>query len=172
MWRLFCPHLFLISPAFGASILLALRLPHLGKRELILMLFVRLFDLCLFRFVGFFFILVSGRGLRFVIVALPGLFSFLFFFGRALHPDWELSWVSVLKISIFPPYLMLGRADMRDYDLSSQSTLTIAKASSDGQRRSSSMRRWSASLLGAHIILRRQQKCLSFTSKFIRPNIF
>ena len=34
------------------SILLVLRLPRLGKRELILVLFVRLFDLCLFGFVG------------------------------------------------------------------------------------------------------------------------
>ena len=34
----------------------------LGKRELILMLFVRLFDLCLFGFVGFLFLLVSGKG--------------------------------------------------------------------------------------------------------------
>ena len=39
------------------------------------MLFVRLFGLCLFRFVGFLFLLGS-----FVIVALPGLFSYLFFF--------------------------------------------------------------------------------------------
>ena len=42
------------------------------------MLFVRLFGLCLFRFVGFLFLLGSGRGLRFVVVALPGLFSYLF----------------------------------------------------------------------------------------------
>ena len=41
---------------------LALRLPRLGKRELILVLFVRLFDLCLFGFVGFLFLLVSGKG--------------------------------------------------------------------------------------------------------------
>ena len=44
------------------SILLALRLPRLGKRELILVLFVRLFDLCLFWFVGFLFLLVPGKG--------------------------------------------------------------------------------------------------------------
>ena len=37
-------------------------LPRLGKRELILVLFVRLFDLCLFGFVGFLFLLVSGKG--------------------------------------------------------------------------------------------------------------
>ena len=35
------------------SVLLVLRLPRLGKRELILVLFVRLFDLCLFGFVVF-----------------------------------------------------------------------------------------------------------------------
>ena len=34
------------------SVLLVLQLPCLGKRELILVLFVRLFGLCLFRFVG------------------------------------------------------------------------------------------------------------------------
>ena len=44
------------------SVLLALRLPRLGKRELILVLFVRLIDLCLFGFVGFLFLLVSGKG--------------------------------------------------------------------------------------------------------------
>ena len=44
------------------SVLLALRLPRLGKRGLILVLFVRLFDLCVFAFVDFLFLLVSGRG--------------------------------------------------------------------------------------------------------------
>ena len=44
------------------SVLLALRLPRLGKRELILVIFVRLFDLCLFGFVGFLFLSVSGKG--------------------------------------------------------------------------------------------------------------
>ena len=44
------------------SVLLVLRLPRLGKRELILVLFVRLFGLCLFRFVGFLFLLGSRRG--------------------------------------------------------------------------------------------------------------
>ena len=33
----------------------------LGKRDLILVLFVRLFDLCLFGFVGFLFLLGLGR---------------------------------------------------------------------------------------------------------------
>ena len=63
-------------------VLLALRLPRLGKRELILMLFVRLFELPLFGF-GFIcllFLLVLWEGLWLVIVALPGLFSYLFFF--------------------------------------------------------------------------------------------
>ena len=44
------------------SVLLVLRLPRLWKRELILVLFVRLFDLCLFGFVGFLFLLGSGKG--------------------------------------------------------------------------------------------------------------
>ena len=47
------------------SVLLVLRLPRLGKRELILGFFVRLFDLCLFVFVGFLFLLVSGKGCGF-----------------------------------------------------------------------------------------------------------
>ena len=44
------------------SVLLALRLLHLGKRELILVLFVRLFDLRWFSFVCFLFLLGSGKG--------------------------------------------------------------------------------------------------------------
>ena len=45
------------------SVLLVLRLPRLGKkRELILLLFVHLFGLCLFRFVGFLFLSGSGKG--------------------------------------------------------------------------------------------------------------
>ena len=44
------------------SVLFALRLPRLGKRELILVLLVRLFYLCLFGFVGFLFLLVCGKG--------------------------------------------------------------------------------------------------------------
>ena len=43
-------------------VLLVLRLPRLGKRELILVLFVRLFDLCLFGFVSFLFLLGSEKG--------------------------------------------------------------------------------------------------------------
>ena len=44
------------------SVLLVLRVPRLGKRELILVLFVRLFALCLFRFVGFLFLFLLGSG--------------------------------------------------------------------------------------------------------------
>ena len=43
------------------SVLLVLQLPRLGKRELILVLFVRLIDLCLFGFLGFLFLLVSSK---------------------------------------------------------------------------------------------------------------
>ena len=44
------------------SVLLVLRLPRLGRGGLVLVLFVRLFGLCLFRFVGFLFLLGSGKG--------------------------------------------------------------------------------------------------------------
>ena len=44
------------------SVLVVLQLPRLGKREQILVLFVRLFGLCLFWFVGFLFLLGSGKG--------------------------------------------------------------------------------------------------------------
>ena len=52
-----CVILFLCFP-----VLLALRLLRLGKRELIIVLFVRLIDLCLFGFVDFLFLLMSGKG--------------------------------------------------------------------------------------------------------------
>ena len=44
------------------SVPLVLRLPRFGKRELIFVLFVRLFGLCLFRFVSFLFLFGSGKG--------------------------------------------------------------------------------------------------------------
>ena len=61
------------------SVLLALRLPRLGKRELILVLFIRLFDLY-FWFCLFPLPLGVWERLRFVIVALPVLFSYLFYY--------------------------------------------------------------------------------------------
>ena len=60
------------------SVLLGLRLSRIGKRELILVLFVRIrFALVLFSL----FPLPLGvlEGIRFVIVALPGLFSYFIF---------------------------------------------------------------------------------------------
>ena len=66
LWFILRGDLFYVLPCvilfLCVSVLLALRLPRLGKREVILMLFVRLFDLCLFGFVGFLFLLVSGKG--------------------------------------------------------------------------------------------------------------
>ena len=44
------------------SVHFALRLPRLGKRDLIFVLFVCLMDLCFFGFVGFLFLLMSGKG--------------------------------------------------------------------------------------------------------------
>ena len=66
LWFILRGDLFYVLPCFILflyfSVLLALRLPRLGKRELILVLFVRLFDLCGFAFVDFLFLLVSGKG--------------------------------------------------------------------------------------------------------------
>ena len=57
LWFILRDDLFYILPCvilfLCFSVLLALRLPRLGKRELILVLFVRLFDLRLFGFVCF-----------------------------------------------------------------------------------------------------------------------
>ena len=65
LWFILRGDLFYVLPCvilfLCFSVLLALRLPRLGKRELILVLFVRLFDLRLFGFVGFLFRLVSGK---------------------------------------------------------------------------------------------------------------
>ena len=66
LWFILRGDLFCVLPCvilfLCFAVLLALRLPCLGKRELILVLFVRLFDLCLFRILGFLFLLVSGKG--------------------------------------------------------------------------------------------------------------
>ena len=64
LWFVLRGDLFYVLPYFVFVLFsfLALRLPRLGKRELILVLFVRLFDLRLFGFVCFLFLLVSGKG--------------------------------------------------------------------------------------------------------------
>ena len=66
LWFILRGDLFYVLPCIILflyfSVLLALRLPRLGKRELTLVLFVRLFELCLFGFVSFLFLLVSGKG--------------------------------------------------------------------------------------------------------------
>ena len=65
-WFILIGDLLYVLPCFILflcfSVLLVLRLPHLGKIELILVLFVRLIDLSLFGFVGFLFLLMSGKG--------------------------------------------------------------------------------------------------------------
>ena len=67
------------------SVLLVLRLPRLGKRELILVLFVHLFGLCLFRFVGFLFLWGSGKGCGLWWHSLD--FSLTFFGNRGFRPS-------------------------------------------------------------------------------------
>ena len=73
------------------SVLLVLRLPRLGKRELILGLLVRLFDLCLFGFVGFLFLLGFGKGCGLWLWHSLD-FSYLFFFLVFLSQTaWDIS---------------------------------------------------------------------------------
>ena len=67
LWFILRGDLFYVLPCVIHFVLvffgpLTLRLPRLGKRELTLVLFVRLFDLCLFGFVAFLFLLVSAKG--------------------------------------------------------------------------------------------------------------
>ena len=66
LWFILRGDLFYVLPCvilfLCFSVLLALRLPRLGKRDLILVLFVRLFDLFLFEFIGFLFLLGSWKG--------------------------------------------------------------------------------------------------------------
>ena len=83
LWFILRGDLFYVLPCvilfFCFSVLLALRLPRLGKRELILVLFVRFVRFVLVWICRFFLTLGVWEGLRFVVVALPGLFSYLFF---------------------------------------------------------------------------------------------
>ena len=69
LWFILRGDLFYVLPCgilfLCFSVLLALRLPRLEKRELVLVLFVRLFDLHLFGFVCFLFLLVSRMGCGF-----------------------------------------------------------------------------------------------------------
>ena len=82
LWFILRGDLFYVLPCVTLflcfSVLLVLRLPCLGKRELILVLFVR-FRFVLVWFCRFPLPLGVWEGLRFVIVAFPGLFSYPFF---------------------------------------------------------------------------------------------
>ena len=66
LWFILQGHLLYVFPCvilfLCFLVLLVLRLPRLGKSKLILVLFVRLFDLCLFGFVSFLFLLGFGKG--------------------------------------------------------------------------------------------------------------
>ena len=84
LWFILRGNLFFVLPVvilfLCFSVLLALRLPRLGKKELILVRAFRTFiRFVLVWFCRFPLPLSVWEGLRFVIVALPGLFSFLFF---------------------------------------------------------------------------------------------
>ena len=77
------------------SVLLALRLPRVGERELILVFFVRFCSICSCLSLSF----GVWDGLRLVIVALPGLFSY-FLFYQLLCPILD----AVFPMDIFLSY--------------------------------------------------------------------
>ena len=81
LWFILRGDLFYVLPCIILflcfSVLFAL--PRLVKRQLILVRFVRLFDLCLFGFVGFLFLLVSGNGCELYDCGTPGPFSYLLY---------------------------------------------------------------------------------------------
>ena len=83
LWFILRGDLFYVLPCvilfLCFSVLLALRLPRLGKRELTLVLFRTFVLFVLVWMCRFPLPLGVWEGLRFVIVALPGLFSYLFF---------------------------------------------------------------------------------------------
>ena len=107
LWFVLRGDLFYVFPCvilfLWFSVLLAL-----GKRELILVLFVRLLDLCLFGFVGFLFLLMSGKGVGFMIVALPGFFSYLFFYSI----DRSIAVVPVLVFLTFCYFVVYSTGDL------------------------------------------------------------
>ena len=99
LWFILQGDLFYVLPCvilfLCFSVLLVLRLPRLGKRELILVFFVRLFNLCLFGFVGFLFLLVSGKGC--------GLWSWhsLDFSLNYFLIKWVNEWMKFVLLAIF-----------------------------------------------------------------------
>ena len=91
------------------SVFLVLRLSRLGKRELILVLFVRLFGLCLFRFVGFLFLLGSGKGCglwlwHFLDFSLT-FFALIYAWKHGYRYKTSNSWQNVSASYICPSYL-------------------------------------------------------------------
>ena len=96
LWFILRGDLFYVLPCFILflcfSVLLALRLPRFGKGELILVLFVRLFDLYLFGFVGFFF-LSWGLGRAAVCdCGTPWTFLLPFFFFFFFQFNFKIPW--------------------------------------------------------------------------------
>ena len=84
---------------FVFSVLLALRLTRLQKRQLILVLFARLFDLPLFDFICFLFLLVSGKGCALWLWNSLD-FSLTFFWlvdQKPIWPQWPPSWKSIFS---------------------------------------------------------------------------
>ena len=89
LWFILRGDLFYVLPCvilfLCCTVLLALRLPRLGKRELVLVFCRTFVRFALVWFCLFPLPLGVWKGMRFVIVALPGLFSYHFFFHLLWH---------------------------------------------------------------------------------------
>ena len=148
------------------SVLLALRLPRLGKRELILVLF---FCTCL-DFCRFPLPLSVWEGLRFVIVVLLGLFSYFFFYTGTWHGIWLL--LSVKKKAgskLFPKYALVMLNKSRYHPASFQPIRLLTPAcwykftyvmthSVEPDQSASSVANWSGSTLFAKAVYIRVQQ--------------
>ena len=89
------------------SVPLVLRLPRFGKRELILVLLVRLFDLCLFGFVGFLLLLVSGKGCGLWLWhSLDFSLTLFFFFYKLSLLQWRLMMQIFFKVHISATFVL------------------------------------------------------------------
>ena len=122
-----CVFFFFFFFLFFFSVFWALRLPRVGKRELILVLLVRLFDLRLFNFCLFTRPLGVWEGLRFVIVALPGLLFYLLFISDVCLMKINIHLISDKKKKRLFKSVWVGRSVLRlnDGSLSNRFQLVV-----------------------------------------------
>ena len=130
MWFILRGDLFYVLPCVNLflclSVLLALRLACFGKRQLILVCFVRLFDLYLFLICRFPLPLGVWEGLWFVIVALSALFLTVFS-HQDIHANTYNETCSIYEnssIMHIPTYLCFHNILWREHENTHDTLLT------------------------------------------------